>query len=69
MHEYSDYWSGDPFLGVSGFQRIMTMNSCIDSASPIRPHICLWDNDDKQKKCPPCYQTKETAKETATQKR
>ena len=26
MHEYSDYWSGDPFLGVSGFQRIMTMN-------------------------------------------
>lgn len=26
MHEYSDYWSGDPFLGVSGFQRVMTMN-------------------------------------------
>lgn len=26
MHEYADYWSGDPFLGVTGFQRVMTMN-------------------------------------------
>lgn len=25
MHEYSDYWSGDAFLGVSGFQRVMTL--------------------------------------------
>lgn len=27
MHEYSDYWCGDPFLGVSGFQHVMTMNT------------------------------------------
>lgn len=26
MHEYSDYWSGDPFLGANGFQRVMTVN-------------------------------------------
>lgn len=24
--EYADYWSADPFLGVVGFQRVMTLN-------------------------------------------
>ena len=26
MHEYKDYWSGDSFLSVIGFQRVMTLN-------------------------------------------
>lgn len=26
MHKYSDNWSGDPFLGVCGFQHVMAMN-------------------------------------------